>query len=500
MILYQLICRKTVIIALGLWMMALGCQQETVGPPAPVYPIPSQRQLDWQTLEFYAFIHFNMNTFTDKEWGTGGEDPSQFNPTKLDCRQWAKTFKDAGMKGIIITAKHHDGFCLWPSKYTEHSVKNSPWRNGEGDLIRELADACKEFGLKLGIYYSPWDRNHTDYGKPEYLDYMRNQLTELLTNYGDLFEVWFDGANGGTGYYGGANEDRRVDKKGYYQWPAVHALVRKLQPDAVIFGDAGPDVRWVGNEKGFAYPTTWSNLMRDSVYAGMPEYSKQYSAGQEDGSHWVPAEVDVSIRPGWYYHPEQDDKVKSLQKLMDIYYESIGRNGSLLLNFPVDDRGLVHENDVRQLNKMAKQIRLDFAEELVKGSPVSATNVRGKGFEAALAVDGNPDTYWATEDEIAASSLTIELSEPTTFNRFLIQEYIPLGQRVKSFSVEVKTSSGWKQIDRQTTIGYKRILRFADVTGTAIRLNILDAKACPAISNIEVYRAPPLHEEAAGHS
>ncbi len=459
MILYQLICRKTVIIALGLWMMALGCQQETVGPPAPVYPIPSQRQLDWQTLEFYAFIHFNMNTFTDKEWGTGGEDPSQFNPTKLDCRQWAKTFKDAGMKGIIITAKHHDGFCLWPSKYTEHSVKNSPWRNGEGDLIRELADACKEFGLKLGIYYSPWDRNHTDYGKPEYLDYMRNQLTELLTNYGDLFEVWFDGANGGTGYYGGANEDRRVDKKGYYQWSAVHALVRKLQPDAVIFrelqpdavifGDAGLDVRWVGNEKGFAYPTTWSNLMRDSVYAGMPEYSKQYSAGQEDGSHWVPAEVDVSIRPGWYYHPEQDDKVKSLQKLMDIYYESIGRNGSLLLNFPVDDRGLVHENDVRQLNKMAKQIRLDFAEELVKGSPVSATNVRGKGFEAALAVDGNPDTYWATEDEIAASSLTIELSEPTTL---------------------------------------------------AIRLNILDAKACPAISNIEVYRAPPLHEEAAGHS
>ena len=210
-----------------------------VVPPEPVYPIPNQRQLDWQELEFYAFIHFNMNTFTNMEWGTGGESSSQFNPTELDCRQWAKTFKDAGMKGIIITAKHHDGFCLWPSKYTQHSVKNSPWRNGEGDLIRELADACKEFGLKLGIYYSPWDRNHAHYGKPEYITYMRNQLKELLTNYGDIFEVWFDGANGGTGYYGGANETRKVDKRGYYDWEATFSLVRELQPNAVIFGDAG---------------------------------------------------------------------------------------------------------------------------------------------------------------------------------------------------------------------------------------------------------------------
>ncbi len=475
--------------------LLIGCEPEKVAPPEPVYPIPSERQLDWQDLEFYAFIHFNMNTFTNMEWGTGGESPSQFNPTALDCRQWAKTFKDAGMKGIIITAKHHDGFCLWPSKYTEHSVKNSPWRDGKGDLIQELADACKEFGLKLGIYYSPWDRNHGDYGTPEYITYKRNQLRELLTEYGDIFEVWFDGANGGTGYYGGANENRKVDKKGYYDWPNTFSLVRELQPNAVIFGDAGLDVRWVGNEKGYAYPTTWSNLMRDSVYAGMPEYSKMYSAGQENGTHWVPAEVDVSIRPGWYYHPEQDNQVKSLKHLMNIYYESIGMNGSLLLNFPVDVRGLVHENDVRQLQKMAAQIKKDFANELAKELPITASNTRGKGFEPTNINDGNKDTYWATKDGVIESSITIDLGKELTFNRFLIQEYIPLGQRIKSFSIEVKGRGGWEEIDRQTTIGYKRILRFPDITGTAIRVNILDAKACPTISNIEVYHAPPLPDE-----
>jgi alpha-L-fucosidase len=461
-----------------------------VVPPEPVYPIPNQRQLDWQELEFYAFIHFNMNTFTNMEWGTGGESSSQFNPTELDCRQWAKTFKDAGMKGIIITAKHHDGFCLWPSKYTRHSVKNSPWRNGEGDLIRELADACKEFGLKLGIYYSPWDRNHAHYGKPEYITYMRNQLKELLTNYGDIFEVWFDGANGGTGYYGGANETRKVDKKGYYDWEATFSLVRELQPNAVIFGDAGLDVRWVGNEKGYAYPTTWSNLMRDSVYAGMPEYAEKYSSGQMNGTHWVPAEVDVSIRPGWYYHPEQDGKVKSLKKLMDIYYESVGRNGSLLLNFPVDKRGLIHANDIRQLQAMAKQIKIDFAHNLARESKVSTSNYRGKGYEAKRVLDGDNKTYWATADNVIQASLTIEFNQSTTFNRFLVQEYIQLGQRVKSFIVEARNDGTWREISRETTIGYKRILRFTDVTATAVRLKILDSKACPTISNVEIFYAP----------
>ncbi|MCB0651112.1 MAG: alpha-L-fucosidase [Saprospiraceae bacterium] len=456
-------------------------------PPPPVLPVPSDRQLAWQHLEFYAFIHFNMNTFTNMEWGTGGEDPLLFNPTKLDCMQWAKVCKSAGLKGIILTAKHHDGFCLWPSEYTEHSVKNSPWKNGQGDVLKELSEACKAYDLKFGVYLSPWDRNHADYGKPEYITYFRNQLTELLTNYGEVFEVWFDGANGGTGYYGGANEERRVDKLTYYDWPATYELVRQFQPNAVIFSDAGPDVRWVGNEQGHAYPTTWSNLMRDSIYGGMPEYSSRYSPGQENGTHWVPAEVDVSIRPGWYYHPEQDSLVKSLPELLDIYYNSVGQNGSLLLNFPVDTRGLIHENDVEQLNKLAARLQKDFAVDLAKGQKVEASNVRGTAYKGNNTVDGNDNTYWATEDEVIQANLTLLFDKETTFNRFLIQEYIPLGQRVKAFSLEAKTTDGWVEIAKETTIGYKRMLRLPDITATAIRLNIEDSKACPVISGIRVY-------------
>ena len=469
-----------------------GCSEVT--PPPPVHPVPSDRQLAWQEMEFYAFVHFNMNTFTNKEWGFGDENPEQFNPTELDCRQWAKVCKDNGLKGIILTAKHHDGFCLWPSAYTEHSVKNATWKNGEGDVIRELSEACQEYGLKMGIYLSPWDRNHPDYGKPEYITYFRNQLTELLTNYGDIFEVWFDGANGGTGYYGGANEERRVDKRNYYDWSNTHKIVRELQPDAVIFGDAGLDVRWVGNEHGFAYPTTWSNLMRDSVYGGMPEYSAKYSAGQENGTHWVPAEADVSIRPGWYYHPEQDDQVKSLEKLLDIYYNSIGQNSALLLNFPVDTRGLIHENDIKQLEKLTAQIRIDFSQNLALDQKVETSNNRGKDYSGSNVVDGKQETYWATEDDVIQSSLTIEFDSTITFNRFLVQEYIPLGQRIKAFSLEVKTDNGWNAIAEETTIGFKRILRLPDTKTRAIRLNIEDAKACPLISNVELYMAPSISE------
>ena len=266
--------------------------------------------MEWHQMELTAFIHFNMNTFTDKEWGDGSEKPELFNPTNLDCNQWAATLKNAGFKGIIITAKHHDGFCLWPSAYTKHSVKYSPWKNGQGDVIRELADACKKYGLKLGIYYSPWDRNHAEYGRAEYLNYFGNQLAELLTNYGEIAEVWFDGANGGTGYYGGANEKREVDRLSYYNWPEVFKYVKKLKPDALIFSDGGPDIRWVGNEDGLASETNWCTLNRDEFYPGGSNYHK-LGKGSEKGSHWVPAEVDVSIRPGWYYHPREDHRVKS---------------------------------------------------------------------------------------------------------------------------------------------------------------------------------------------
>lgn len=468
----------------------LSCSE--VPPPSPVYPVPSERQLQWHEMEFYAFVHFNMNTFTNMEWGFGDESPELFNPSELDCRQWAKVCKEAGMKGIILTAKHHDGFCLWPSEYTEHSVKNSPWKNGKGDVVRELSEACREYGLKLGIYLSPWDRNHPDYGKPEYLEYFRNQLKELLTNYGDIFEVWFDGANGGTGWYGGANEERRIDRKTYYDWENTRKIVRELQPMACMFSDAGPDIRWVGNEEGWARETNWCLLKKDSVAPGVVANLEWLRAGQEDGTDWIPAEVDVSIRPGWYYHPYEDHQVKTLPKLLDIYYNSIGRNASLLINFPVDTRGLIHERDVEQITKLAEAVRNDFAHNLVAGAKISASNTRGnsKKYRPANLADDNNETYWATDDGVIQSSVLVDFGEPTEFNRFLAQEYIRLGQRIKKFTLEALIDGEWKQIAEGTTIGRKRILRFSNVKATRLRWNILDAKACPVIAGIGVFNAP----------
>ena len=473
-------------------IIVCACQGPEVAPPAPVHPIPSERQLAWHDLEYYGFVHFNMNTFSDMEWGMGDEDPADFDPTALDARQWAKVAKEAGMKGIIITAKHHDGFCLWPSAYTEHSVKNSPWKEGKGDLIRELREACDEFGLEMGIYYSPWDRNHADYGTPAYITYMRNQLTELLTNYGEIFEVWFDGANGGTGYYGGANENRYVDKLTYYDWPNIYALVRELQPGAVLFSDGGPDVRWVGNEDGYAYETTWSNLMQDSVYAGMPEYPEKYASGQEDGTHWVPAEADVSIRPGWYYHEYEDHKVKNLPQLLDIYYNSIGRNAALLINFPVDRRGLIHEKDVEQIMKLSTKIKEDFATDLAQKAKLSASNERGRGFEIKQVLNEDKNKYWAAEDGVIHNEIIIQFSQIQSINRFMAQEHIALGQRVKAFTLEAKTEKGWELIHNGTTIGAKRILRFENVDTDALRFTITDAKASPTLSSIGVFHAPAL--------
>ncbi len=465
-------------------------------PPAPeaVLPIPNEHQIAWQEMEFYGFIHFSINTFTNKEWGYGDTPAEMFNPTEMDVRQWVRVAKEAGMTGIILTCKHHSGFCLWPSEYTEYSIKNSPWKDGQGDIMREFADACKEYGLKMGVYLSPWDRNYADYGKPEYITYFRNQLKELLTNYGDVFEVWFDGANGGDGYYGGADETRWVDKKSYYDWENTIKMIREISPSTIIWSDAGPDARWIGNEHGYAYPTTWSLLLRDEVYGGMPEYAKKYSMGQENGTHWVPGEADVSIRPGWFYHKSEDNQVKTLEHLMDIYYRSVGQNSTLLLNLPVDTRGLVHEKDIEQLQKFAAQVKLDFEHNLAEKKPANATNTRGGSskYGATNTNDGDKHTYWATDDDVIQASLTIDLEGPTRINRFLVQEYIQLGQRIKAFSVEAEIDGEWKTIDEQTTIGYKRILRFDPVVASKVRLNIIDAKACPVISNIEVYNAPLL--------
>lgn len=465
------------------------CSCSEVKPPEPLGPVPSERQLAWHQLEYYMFVHFTVNTFTDKEWGYGDENESVFNPSELDCRQWAKTASDAGMKGIIITAKHHDGFCLWPSVYTTHSVKNSSWKNGKGDVLRDLRQACDEYGLKLGVYLSPWDRNSAVYGTPEYLTYYRNQLRELLTEYGDIFEVWFDGANGGDGYYGGARETRRIDNKTYYEWPVTHSIVRELQPSAIMFSDAGPDIRWVGNESGMGSLTNWCLLNRDEMYPG-GDFASILGEGHEDGTYWVPAEVDVSIRPGWFYHKSQDSLVRSPENLLELYYSSVGRNSNLLLNVPPDRRGLLHENDVESLLAFRRLLEEEFKYDLALGKEASSSHDRGKSYRAVNAIDGIPDTYWSTPDNVTTASITIDLGAETEVNRILIQEYIKLGQRIKSFSVEAYIQNEWKHILDGTTVGYKVIRKFPLVKASLIRVTFNDSKACPVISNIQIFRAP----------
>ncbi|MBV7441565.1 alpha-L-fucosidase [Weeksellaceae bacterium TAE3-ERU29] len=456
------------------------------------FATPTQRQLDWQEMEYYAFIHFSMNTFTDVEWGYGDEKPESFNPTELDTDQWARVCKEAGMKGIILTAKHHDGFCLWPSKYTEHSVKNSPWKNGKGDIVKELSESCKKYGLKFGIYLSPWDRNHPEYARDEYVKYFHNQLEELITQYGPLFEIWFDGANGGDGYYGGAKEARKIEARTYYQWEKAKEMIRKHQPNAVIFGGIGRDIRWVGNERGYAGTTNWSTLgSRTGESAGRVDGAY---LGDENGKNWVPAEVDVSIRPGWYYHKKEDHKVHSLPKLVDIYYESVGRNATLLLNLPPDKRGLIHENDVEQLMKLKEVIQRDFANDLAPKAKVTASNTKGnnKEFDASNTVNNDVNSYWTTDDNITTGTLTYTFNKPITFNRFLVQEYIPYGQRVAKFKLQAKVNGQWKDIANETTIGYKRILRFEPVTTDAVRFEIESAFMPPMISKVGFYNAPNL--------
>ena len=465
------------------------CDQPTPPAPEAVAPVPTERQLNWHQLEQYAFIHFTTNTFTDKEWGFGDESPEVFNPTNLDAEQWARTIKEAGLKGIILTCKHHDGFCLWPSEYTEHDIANSPYKNGQGNVVEEVYEACKKYDLKFGVYLSPWDRNHPEYGRPEYVEYYRNQLKELFHAYGPIFEMWFDGANGGDGYYGGANETRSIDGKTYYDWPTTLNMIREIEPEVIFFSDAGPDIRWCGNERGFIGETNWNTISIDTLYAGKPGITELLNHGSEDGTSWVPAEVDVSIRPGWFYHAHEDDKVRTPENLFKIYLESVGRGSNLLLNIPPDRRGLIHENDVASLQQWKAMLDEAFATNLAENAPVRASATRGKSdvYGAQNLTDANPETYWATDDDQQTAELVIDLGREQTVNYVLLQEYIQLGQRVKAFSVEVNQNGEWKTVGEATTIGYKRIVPVEGVKTDRLRIRILDSKACPVISNLEVY-------------
>lgn len=469
----------------------LSCTSGKVLPPDPILPVPEPKQVEWQQMETYAFIHFGLNTFNDREWGYGDTDPKTFNPTNLDCEQWAQTLVKAGMKGVILTAKHHDGFCLWPFEGTDYSVKNSPWKNGQGNVVKELSEACKKYGLKFAVYLSPWDRHQANYGTPEYLPYFYAQLHDLLTNYGPVFEVWFDGANGGDGWYGGAKDIRTIDRKNYYNYPRIYEMLDSIQPQAIIFSDGGPGCRWVGNEKGFAGATNWSFLREGEVHPGYEKsYELQY--GHADGNQWVPAECDVSIRPGWFYHPEEDDRVKSPDQLVDLYYRSVGHNATLLLNFPVDRRGLIHPVDSANAVRFHEMIQQQLKTNLVAGMTPKVSNERGGDFVASALTDDNFDTYWATEDGVTTADIEFSFDTPTRMNRMMLQEYIPLGQRVKAFVVEYLDKDTWLPVklnEETTTIGYKRLLRFETVETKGIRIRITDARGPLCLSNVGVYDA-----------
>ena len=469
----------------------LSCTSGKVLPPEPILPVPEPKQVEWQQMETYAFIHFGLNTFNDREWGYGDTDPKTFNPTNLDCEQWAQTLVKAGMKGVILTAKHHDGFCLWPFEGTDYSVKNSPWKNGQGNVVKELSEACKKYGLKFAVYLSPWDRHQANYGTPEYLPYFYAQLRDFLTNYGPVFEVWFDGANGGDGWYGGAKDIRTIDRKNYYNYPRIYEMLDSIQPQAIIFSDGGPGCRWVGNEKGFAGATNWSFLRKGEVHPGYDKnYELQY--GHPDGNQWVPAECDVSIRPGWFYHPEEDDRVKSPDQLVDLYYRSVGHNATLLLNFPVDRRGLIHPVDSANAVRFHEMIQRQLKTNLVAGMTPKVSNERGGDFVASALTDDNFDTYWATEDGVTTADIEFSFDTPTRMNRMMLQEYIPLGQRVKAFVVEYLDKDTWLPVklnEETTTIGYKRLLRFETVETKGIRIRITDARGPLCLSSVGVYDA-----------
>jgi len=468
------------------WMAEMSSAAQ---PPEPHGPVPTPRQLAWHALEFYGFLHFTVNTFTDKEWGYGDENPEIFNPTDIDADAIARIAREAGMRGLILTCKHHDGFCLWPSKYTEHCVRHSPWRDGKGDVVREISDACKKHGLLFGTYLSPWDRNHPEYARPAYVQYYRNQLRELLTQYGPIFEVWFDGANGGDGYYGGARERRQIGAD-YYGWEETYRIVRELQPDAVMF--SGPDIRWVGNEAGIAGDPCWSTINRDEPQAGDAS-REQRNRGDRPGTHWYPAECDVSIRPGWFYHAAEDDRVRTPENLVDLYFKSVGRGASLLLNLPPDRRGRIHENDVASLRGLRKILDATFSRDLATGAKATASSVRGSDprFSADKAIDNDRGTYWCTDDGAKAPELIIDLGRATSFNVVSLREHLPLGQRVDAWALDRWADGRWEEFAAAKAIGNRRLWRGPEITTDRVRLRITAAAACPAISEFALHREPP---------
>ncbi len=436
--------------------------------PAPLPPCPTPQQLAWQRMELTMFLHFGMNTFTSREWGEGKEAEKLFNPSELDARQWVRAARAGGFKLMILTVKHHDGFCLWPSRYTGHGVQNSPWKNGQGDVVREFVDACRAEGMKVGLYLSPWDRNHASYGSDAYNDYFVNQLTELLTNYGPVDELWFDGACGE-----GPNGKKQV-----YDWPRFYATIRQFAPQALI-AVSGPDIRWVGNESGLA------RVGESSVQPGQ-------AAQKQAVTKWYPAECDVSIRPGWFYHSAEDAKVKSLDKLLDLYFKSVGRNSVLLLNVPPDQRGLIADADVARLREFGAAVRgLNKNAVTADGlATAGATRAPAMQFGPQRALDADPDTYWSTPDDITTNWLEVVLKQPREINALSVGEAVALGERVSRYHIEIEQAGEWRTVARGTTIGQRNLFSLPRLTVSRLRLVIEAARACPAIASFAAYLAP----------
>ncbi|OKS88654.1 hypothetical protein RG47T_4126 [Mucilaginibacter polytrichastri] len=467
--------------------------------PKPYGVLPSARQIKWQETEMYCIVHFSMATFDDKEWGYGDEPNSMFNPSSFNALQIVSAAKAGGFKGIVVVAKHHDGFCLWPTKTTAHNISQSPYKNGKGDVVKEYQEACKQLNMKLGLYCSPWDRNNANYGKPEYLQIYRAQLKELYSNYGPLFMSWHDGANGGDGFYGGARETRKIDRTTYYDWKNTWGITRSMQPTAAIFGDAGPDVRWVGNEEGNAGETSWETYTPEPSVPGQQPSNGEVKywlgvEGTRNGKYWMPAECDVPLRNGWFYHEAQDGQSKSAYKLLDLYYKSVGRAACLDLGLSPNKKGLIAAEDQQILKEFGQILKQTFAVNLAKGATLTASNVRGKN-QAQYGVnhltDNDRYSYWATDDKVTEPQLVIDMHKPNTFNVIRLRENIKLGQRIEGVAVDAWQNNKWETIATATSIGANRLIRLPqNITAAKVRLRITAAPVSIALSDFGLFKEP----------
>lgn len=478
-----------------IWALLLPSFLSAQQAPDPFGALPSERQLRWHEMETYCLIHYTPTTFQNKEWGYGDAEPGIFNPSKFDAKQIASAAKTGGFKGLISVAKHHDGFCLWPTATTSYSVASSPWLDGNGDMVKEFMRASREVGLAFGVYLSAWDRNDTRYGTEEYVKAYQDQLRELMTNYGPLFTSWHDGANGGDGYYGGRKEKRTVNRTTYYKWDEeTWPIVREKQPMAMIFSDVGPDMRWVGNEKGFADDTSWATFTPLGIEGRKPvpgdsDYSISPS-GVRNGEFWIPAECDVPQRPGWFYHEDQNDAVKTPNQLFEIYLKSVGRGANMNLGLAPMPEGYLHQNDVKSLAAFGRKLEKTFAVNLAKGAEIKASNVRANSdvFSPLNLLDDDRYTYYASDDQIHNPVLEVSLEKEQEFDIIRLRENIKLGQRIDSVKIEVEEDGRWNILARATSIGSTRLIKL-DQPAVARRIKLtIYAPVAPALSDFALYK------------